>query len=171
MRGQHGPELVVAAEDLDNAGGEEFLGDFDAFESAVGGEGGGLDDDCAAGDQGRGDFVEGEDADEEAVSGSSLMNPRSVHEIVHSQREVLVLGQHGHLYGSQSTYPRRNPTAYTHWEVSRSQHLRVVLDPLDRQLQRRQRINRPLNDIHLHSRELLRSANLFAENLRQLVLV
>jgi len=70
-----------------------------------------------------------------------------------------------------STYPRRDSTAYTDWQVSRSQHLCVIFDPLDRQLQRRQRINRPLDNIHLHSRELLWSADLFAENLCQLVLV
>jgi len=52
MRGQHGAELVVTAEDLDDARREEFLCDFNAFEGAVGGEGGGLDDDCAAGDEG-----------------------------------------------------------------------------------------------------------------------
>jgi len=52
VRSKQGTELVVATEDLDDARWEEFLGDFDTFERAVGGEGGGLDNDCTAGDEG-----------------------------------------------------------------------------------------------------------------------
>ena len=45
---------------MDYAWGEELLGEFDEFEVAVGGEGGGFDDDCAARQDGGGDLAAAE---------------------------------------------------------------------------------------------------------------
>lgn len=55
-----GANLVVAADGLDEAGGVDFLHEFDDLEDAVGGEGRGLDDHGVTGQESGGDLADAE---------------------------------------------------------------------------------------------------------------
>ena len=64
MGGEHGTELVIAADGLDNAGLVDFLGDLDGLQGRIGREGRGLDNYAVAGQQRWDNLAEGEDQGE-----------------------------------------------------------------------------------------------------------
>lgn len=59
--GEHGAELVVAADGLDDTGRENLLSELNGFQGSVRGEGARLHDDGIAGQEGRDDLPHGED--------------------------------------------------------------------------------------------------------------
>ena len=61
MRCEHWAELVVAADDLDDAGLEDVLSELDGFEGGVWRVWAWLDDDRVTGEKSWDDFAEGED--------------------------------------------------------------------------------------------------------------